>query len=585
MRTKTHSMEIKRTFDILPYALKNHPFDDCLAAKVNDDWKVYSTQEFSDKVNQMSNALIEIGVQVGDKISSINNNRPEWNILNYAVAQIGAILCPMYPTISAEDYEYIFNHSEVKYVFVSDNEILEKVNKAKEKAPGILYVFTFDKIEGAKHWTEVLALGKNQHNEEVEARSKNIQETDLLTIIYTSGTTGKPKGVMLSHKNIISNVKVGIPLLPCEKGDKALSFLPACHVFERTILNLYIASGVKVYYAESLEKIGDNIKEVKPHIFTAVPRLIEKVYDKIIAGGNQKTGIINKLFFWAVGKAQKFEIGSSRNFIADKLVYSKIRAGLGGNVKVIISGSAALQTRLQKFFWGVGLPVLEGYGLTETSPIISVNTLLPDGTKFGTVGKVVDKVEVKIAEDGEILAKGPNVMMGYYKDEEQTSEVMSGEWFHTGDIGILENNFLRITDRKKQMFKTSGGKYVAPGPIENTMKASPFIEQIMVIGEGKKHTGALIVPAFDYIKTWAKKENLSEKSNSEICCNKEVIDAIYEDVKFHNKNFGQTEQIKKFELIDCEWSVAGGELTPTMKPKRKPILAKYDHLVKKIYGE
>ena len=578
-------MEIKRTFDILPYALKNHPFDDCLAAKVNDDWKVYSTQEFSDKVNQMSNALVELGVQVGDKISSINNNRPEWNILNYAVAQIGAILCPMYPTISAEDYEYIFNHSEVKYVFVSDEEILEKVNRAKEKAPGILDVFTFDQIEGAKHWTEVLALGKSQHNEEVEARSKNIQETDLLTIIYTSGTTGKPKGVMLSHKNIISNVKVGIPLLPCEKGDKALSFLPACHVFERTILNLYIVSGVKIYYAESLEKIGENIKEVKPHIFTAVPRLIEKVYDKIIAGGNQKTGIINKLFFWAVNKAQNFKIGSSRNFIADKLVYSKIRAGLGGNVKVIISGSAALQTRLQKFFWGVGLPILEGYGLTETSPIISVNTLLPDGTKFGTVGKVVDKVEVKIAEDGEILAKGPNVMMGYYKDEQQTSEVMSGEWFHTGDIGILENNFLRITDRKKQMFKTSGGKYVAPGPIENTMKASPFIEQIMVIGEGKKHTSALIVPAFEYIKTWAKQENLSEKSNSEICCNKEVLDAIYEDVKFHNKSFGQTEQIKKFELIDCEWSVAGGELTPTMKPKRKPILAKYDHLVKKIYGE
>lgn len=578
-------MEIKRTFDILPHALKSYPFEDCLAAKVNGKWEKYSTQDFSNQVQQMSNALIELGVEPGDKISSINNNRPEWNILNYAVAQIGAILCPMYPTISAEDYEYIFNHSEVKYVFVSDAEILEKVNKAKEKAPGIIDVFTFDKIDGAKHWTEVLKLGNKQHNDEIKKRSNDIKETDLVTIIYTSGTTGKPKGVMLSHLNLMSNVKAGIPLLPVEAGDIALSFLPVCHVFERTILNLYIYAGIKIYYAESLEKIGENIKEVKPHIFTAVPRLIEKVYDKIIAGGSQKSGIIKKLFFWAVGKAQNFEIGNGRNFIADKLVYSKIREGLGGNVKVIISGSAALQARLQKFFWGVGLPVLEGYGLTETSPIISVNTLLPDGTKFGTVGKVVEKVEVKIAEDGEILAKGPNVMLGYYKDEQQTDEVMTGEWFHTGDIGTFENDFLKITDRKKQMFKTSGGKYVAPGPIENTMKASPFIEQIMVIGEGKKHTSALIVPAFEYIKAWGKEENFGNKTNAEICSNKDVIAAIHADIKNFNQSFGQVEQIKKFELIDHEWSVAGGELTPTMKPKRKPIMAKYEHLVKKIYGE
>lgn len=578
-------MEIKRTFDILPYALKNHPFEDCLAAKVNGEWKKYSTQEYSDKVNQMSNALIELGVQPGDKISSINNNRPEWNILNYAVAQVGAILCPMYPTISADDYVYIFNHSEVKYVFVSDDEILAKVLKAKEDANGVKDVYTFDKIDGAKHWTEVLELGKGQHNEEIITRSNNIKETDLVTIIYTSGTTGKPKGVMLSHQNLISNAKAGKPLLPCEVGDKALSFLPVCHVFERTLLNLYLLAGIKVYYAESLETIGNNIKEVKPHIFTAVPRLIEKVYDKIIAGGSQKSGIIKKLFFWAVGKAQKYEIGGSANFIADKLVYSKIRAGLGGNVKVIVSGSAALQTRLQKFFWGVGLPILEGYGLTETSPIIAVNTLLKGGTGFGTVGKVIDKVEVKIAEDGEILAKGPNIMLGYYKAPELTDEVMSGEWFHTGDIGKFENGLLKITDRKKQMFKTSGGKYIAPGPIENTMKASQFIEQIMVIGEGKKHASALIVPAFDYIRSWAKAEGHSCKTNDEICLSQEVINAINADVKTHNESFGKTEQIKRFELINCEWSVNGGELTPTMKPKRKPILEKYGHLVKKIYGE
>ena len=578
-------MEITRTFDILPYALKNHPFDDCLAAKENGKWRKYSTQEFSNKVNQMSNALIEIGIQPGDKIASINNNRPEWNILNYAVSQIGAILCPMYPTISASDYVYIFNHSEVKYVFVSDEEILGKVLKAKEESATIIDVYTFDTIPGAKHWTELLQLGKGQNQEELQQRIENIKETDLATIIYTSGTTGKPKGVMLSHHNLISNVIAGKPLLPTEIGDIALSFLPVCHVFERTVLNLYLLGGIKIYYAESLETIGDNIKEVKPHVFTAVPRLIEKVYDKVIAGGSQKSGIIKKLFFWAVGKAQNFEIGTSRNFIADKLVYSKIRQGLGGNVKVIVSGSAALQERLQKFFWGIGLPILEGYGLTETSPIISVNTLLDNGTKFGTVGKVIEKVEVKIADDGEILTKGPNVMMGYFKSPELTSEVMTDEWFHTGDIGTFEDGFLKITDRKKQIFKTSGGKYVAPGPIENTMKASQFIEQIMVIGEGEKHASALIVPAFEHIRIWAKDQGLNCNSNEDICSNQEVIKAISSDVKGYNEHFGQTEQIKKFELVNCEWSVEGGELTPTMKPKRKPILEKYDHLVKKIYNE
>jgi long-chain acyl-CoA synthetase len=580
-------MKITRTFDILPHALQNHPFDDCLAAKENGKWKKYSTQEFSDKVNQMSNALIELGVKPGDKIASINNNRPEWNILNYAVSQVGAILCPMYPTISSKDYVFIFNHSEVAFVFVSDKEILDKVLKAKESSPEIRDIFTFDQIEGAKHWTEVLNLGKGQHQEELQRRIDSIQEKDLATIIYTSGTTGQPKGVMLSHYNLISNVIAAKPLLPTEVGDKALSFLPVCHVFERTVLNLYLLGGIKIYYAESLETIGDNIKEIKPHVFTAVPRLIEKVYDKIIAGGGQKSPLLQKIFFWAVKKANAYEIGESGGMgtaIANKLVYSKIREGLGGNVKVIVSGSAALQTRLQKFFWGVGLPILEGYGLTETSPIISVNTLLKSGTKFGTVGKVIEKVEVKIAEDGEILTKGPNVMLGYFKAPELTSEVMTNEWFHTGDIGIFEDGFLKITDRKKQIFKTSGGKYVAPGPIENTMKASQFIEQIMVFGEGEKHASALIVPAFEHIRTWAQNQGLNCSSNDDICSNKEVIEAISSDVKGYNENFGQTEQIKKFELVNCEWSVEGGELTPTMKPKRKPILAKYDHLVKKIYS-
>ena len=536
----------------------------------------------------MSNALIEIGVQPGDKIASINNNRPEWNILNYAVSQVGAILCPMYPTISAEDYNYIFNHAEISYAFVSDEEILTKVLKAKESVPSLKDVYTFDKINNAKHWSEVFKLNKNQHNDEISKRKEAISEKDLATIIYTSGTTGKPKGVMLSHKNLVSNCQSCQPIIPLIPGDKALSFLPVCHVFERTLLNIYLQAGVSIYYAESIETIGDNLKEIKPEVFTAVPRLIEKLYDKVIAGGNQKSGVIKKLFFWAVNKANNYEIGEYKGIsysIANKLIYSKIKAGLGGNIKCIVSGSAALQPRLTKFFWGVGLPILEGYGLTETSPTVSVNTLLPGGTKYSTVGKVLNGVSVKIAEDGEILVKGPNVMLGYYKAEQLTKEVMTGEWFHTGDIGIFDGNYLKITDRKKEIFKTSGGKYIAPGPIENTMKASPFIEQIMVVGEGEKHAAALVVPAFIYIKEWCKEQGISCSTNDEICANDKVRKAINSDIDKFNQKFGQVEQIKKIELINSDWTIPGGELTPTMKPKRKPILDKYGHLLKKIYGE
>lgn len=581
-------MEIKRTFDTLSYALATYPLDNCLVSKENGKWKSISTQEYLNLANQLSNALIELGIQPGDRIASINNNRPEWNILNVAVAQIGAVLCPMYPTISADDYVFIFNHAEISYVFVSDEEILAKVLKAKESVPSVKDIYTFNKIKGAKHWTEVLNLGKGQHNDELEKRKNVISENDLVTIIYTSGTTGQPKGVMLSHKNLVSNVETGIPLLPCSPGDKALSFLPVCHVFERTILNIYLRAGISVYYAESIETLGENLKEIKPEIFTAVPRLVEKLYDKIIAGGNQKSGVVKKLFFWAVNKANNFEIGQSTSiggFIANKVIYSKIQAGLGGNIKCIVSGSAALQPRLTRFFWGVGLPILEGYGLTETSPIVSVNTLLSKGTKFSTVGKVIDQVNVKLAEDGEILVKGPNVMLGYYKDEKLTSEVMTENWFHTGDIGVFDGEYLKITDRKKEIFKTSGGKYIAPGPIENTMKASNFIEQIMVIGEGKKHAAALVVPAFAFIKEWCKEQGITCSTNDEICANKKVLNAINNDINQFNQSFGKVEQIKKIELINCDWTILGGELTPTMKPKRKPILQKYDHLVRKIYDD
>jgi long-chain acyl-CoA synthetase len=460
----------------------------------------------------------------------------------------------------------------------------------KSNVASLLKVFTFDHVNGAEHWSVVAEMGKAlHHKDKVKEINQSIKETDLATIIYTSGTTGKPKGVMLSHLNLVSNALAGTKLLPVEKGDKALSFLPLCHVFERTLLNIYVLGGIEIYYAESLDTIGENIKEVKPHMFTAVPRLIEKVYDKIIAGGAMKSGIIKKLFFWAVKKANSYYEGKEGGLmdkIADKLVFSKIRAGLGGNVKVIVSGSAALQPRLARFFWGVGLPILEGYGLTETSPVVAVNTTFPKGLKFGSVGKLLEKVKVKIADDGEILVQGPNVMMGYYNQPQLTDEVIKDGWFHTGDIGVFEEGFLKITDRKKEMFKTSGGKYVAPQPIENKMKESHFIEQIMVVGEGKKHPSALIVPAFDAIKTWLKEtENIEGLNNQQIIENKKVIAAIDEEVLKYNKFFGQVEQLKRVVLLPQEWTVDNGELTPTLKLKRKIIHQKYESVINKIYGE
>jgi long-chain acyl-CoA synthetase len=582
-------MEIKRTFDILESALKKFPLDVALASKVKGEWKSYSTKEYKELVDQVSEGLISLGIKKGDKIATITNNRPEWNFINYGVAQIGAILCPVYPTISESDYKFIFNDAGIKYAFLSSKDLSEKIEAIRSEVPTLEKVYSFDEIDGVNHWTDILALDKISDFDKVLAESKaGISEKDLVTIIYTSGTTGNPKGVMLSHENLVSNAAAGVAYLPVSYGDKALSFLPVCHVFERSILNIYTLGGISIYYAESIETIGDNIKEIKPHIFTAVPRLIEKVYDKVIAGGNLKTGIIRKLFLWAVGKAQSFEIDESKGLsdaIAEKLVFSKIKLGLGGNVKCIVSGSAALQTRLTKFFWGIGIPILEGYGLTETSPIVSVNTMLPGGTKFGTIGKVINDVTVKIAEDGEILVKGPNVMMGYYNNPEKTAEVMTDEWFHTGDIGIFDGDYLKITDRKKEIFKTSGGKYVAPQPMENKMKESLFIEQIMVIGEARKHPAALVVPNFPHVKSWCVHKGYSCGTNAEIICMPEVKKKIASEIEELNENFGKVEQIKKFELLDKEWCVEDGELTPTMKLKRKVIIEKCADLFVKIYGE
>ena len=589
-------ISITRLFDFPYYQLENFNISDALVTKQDGKWIKTSTEEYIAKANAISRALVEMGVQKNDKIAIIStNNRTEWNIMDIGVLQTGAQTIPIYPTISEVDYEYILNHSESTYCFVSDEEVLRKVNAIKSNVPTLKEVYSFNSIQGCKHWSELLALGKDEANQKlVEERKNAVVPSDLATIIYTSGTTGKPKGVMLSHNNIVSNVINSAPRIPFEKGkSRALSFLPVCHIFERVILYLYQYYGVSIYFGESIDKISDNIKEVRPNVMSAVPRLLEKVYDSIYAKGTQLSGIKKKLFFWAIDLGLRYEPyganGAWYEFqlkIARKLIFSKWKEGLGGNLDLMVSGSAALQTRLARVFAAAEIPVMEGYGLTETSPVISVNDTRNFGFRVGTVGKVIDGVTVKIAEDGEILCKGPNVMMGYYKDEKLTSEVMTDDYFHTGDIGEFDaDGFLKITDRKKEMFKTSGGKYIAPQLIENTMKQSRFIEQIMVIGDGQKMPAAFIQPSFDFIKEWATIHKIAiGTSNEEIIANSKVIERIQEEVDKLNEKFGNWEKIKRFELTPEVWSIEAGHLTPTLKLKRKIVMEKYQDLFHKIYN-
>ena len=589
-------ISITRLFDFPYYQLENFNISDALVTKQDGKWIKTSTEEYIAKANAISRALVEIGVQKNDKIAIIStNNRTEWNIMDIGVLQTGAQTIPIYPTISEKDYEYILNHSESIYCFVSDEEVLRKVNAIKSNVPTLKEVYSFNTIKGCKHWTELLDLGKDEANQKaVEERKNGVIPSDLATIIYTSGTTGKPKGVMLSHDNIVSNVINSAPRIPFEKGkSRALSFLPVCHIFERVILYLYQYYGVSIYFGESIDKISDNIKEVKPNVMSAVPRLLEKVYDSIYAKGTQLSGIKKKLFFWAIDLGLRYEPyganGAWYEFqlkIARKLIFSKWKEGLGGNLDLMVSGSAALQTRLARVFAAAEIPVMEGYGLTETSPVISVNDMRNFGFRVGTVGKVIDGVTVKIAEDGEILCKGPNVMMGYYKDEKLTSEVMTDDYFHTGDIGEFDaDGFLKITDRKKEMFKTSGGKYIAPQIIENTMKQSRFIEQIMVIGDGQKMPAAIIQPSFDFIKEWAKIHKITiGETNEAVISNPKVIERIQEEVDKLNEKFGNWEKIKRFELTPEIWSIEAGHLTPTLKLKRKIVMEKYIDLFNKIYN-
>ena len=588
-------VSITRLFDFPYYQQETYDLPVALATKKNGVWEKTSSQEYIAKANAVSRALLRMGVQKDDKIALItSNNRTEWNIMDIGIQQTGAQNVPIYPTISEEDYEYILNHSGSIYCFVSDVEVLEKVNLIKANVPTLKEVYSFNEIEGCKHWSELLTLGEDQSNQtEVEARKDSIKTDDLATIIYTSGTTGRPKGVMLSHRNIVSNVLDSAPRIPFDPGkSSALSFLPICHIFERMILYIYQYYGISVYFGESIEKISDNLKEVRPNVITAVPRLLEKVYDKIYAKGAELTGIKKKLFFWAIDLGLKYEPyganGAWYEFqlkIARKLIFSKWKEGLGGNLDLMVSGSAALQPRLTRVFAAAEIPVMEGYGLSETSPVIAVNDQRNRGFKIGTVGKPIRNVEVKIAEDGEILCKGPNVMLGYFKDPEKTAEALQDGYFHTGDIGEIDSEgFLKITDRKKEMFKTSGGKYIAPQIIENAMKQSRFIEQIMVIGDGEKMPGAFIQPNFEFVKEWAKIHKIAlGTTDAAISANADVIKRINEEVESINEKFGNWEKIKRFELTPDVWSIDGGQLTPTLKLKRKIIKEIYKDLYAKIY--
>jgi long-chain acyl-CoA synthetase len=589
--------QISRLFDFPYHQLNIYPINDALVTKQNGTWQKTSTQEYLDKANTISRALIRMGVQKNDKIAIISsNNRTEWHIMDVGILQIGAQNVPIYPTISENDYQYILNHCGANFCVVSDQEVFDKVNLIRENVPLLKEVYSFSNIQGCKNWQEILDLGKDVSNQDVvDDRKNHVLSSDLATIIYTSGTTGQPKGVMLSHNNIVSNVLDSSDRIPFESGkSRALSFLPICHIYERMVTYIYQYTGCAIYFGESIEKISENIKEVKPTVMTGVPRLIEKVYDKIIAKGSDLEGIKRKLFFWAVEIGLAYEPYGANGFwyetklkIARKLIFSKWKEGLGGNLELIVNGSAALQPRLARIFAAANINIMEGYGLSETSPVISVNDMRNGGFRVGTVGRVIRNVEVKIAEDGEILCKGPNVMKGYYKDEALTNEVIKDGYFHTGDIGEIDKDgFLKITDRKKEMFKTSGGKYIAPQLLENAMKQSRFIEQIMVVGDGQKMPAAFIQPNFEFVKEWGNIHKINVgKTNDEVSNNTQVQERILQEVENVNKNFGNWEQIKRIELTPDVWTVDGGHLTPTMKMKRKAILAKYKNLFDKIYGE
>jgi len=587
-----------RLFDCIETHLKDAPNRTMLAGKENGQWKEYTTVEVAEIVNKLSSGLMYSGIGPGvfsiegrDKVAVISKNRPEWVMLDLAVQRVGAVLVPVYPTISDIELEFILKDANVKLIFVNDQDLFEKTNRIKANLPNLKEIISFEKIDGGKHWKDILLPLTENILGEIKGISDKIKTEDLVTIIYTSGTTGIPKGVMLSHKNILSNVVDSIPCFPPGENMKALSFLPLNHIFERMISFLYLFKGTSIFFAESIETIPQNLKEVCPDLFATVPRLLEKMYEKIMQTGGELKGIKRSLFFWAHRIGLKFEVNKKLGFfynlqlaLANKLIFNKWREALGGNIVCIISGGAACQVRLLRIFTAAKIPIMEGYGLTETSPVISVNRFEVKGRMLGTVGPLLENVEVKFGEDGEILCKGPNVMMGYYKHPELTAECMEDGWFKTGDIGVMVGEFLKITDRKKEIFKTSGGKYVAPLAIENKLKESRFIENIMVVGAGEKFVGALIIPAFINLKTWCKEHNIDCSDNRKTVANPQIKELYQKEIERYANFFNHVEQVKKFELLPNDWTTANGELTPKLSLRRKVIMEKNKEAISNIYS-
>lgn len=591
--------EPKRLFDCIEYQLEKNPLEAMLAAKEGGQWKKYSTRAVQTIVNDLSAGLHALGISPNDmtvegrdKIAVLSKNRPEWIMLDLAVQKVGAILTPIYPTININELEFVLNDAAVKIVFVNDEDLYLKVLSLKDRVPSLQKIYTFEHVANASHWKDVLTKGSPADHAAVTNIASGIKNEDIATIIYTSGTTGTPKGVMLSHRNILSNVMASMDCFPPGDNLKSLSFLPLNHIFERMVSYLYLFRGTNIYYAESLETIGDNLKEVQPDMFTTVPRLLEKVYDKIMQKGNEQVGLKRKLFFWAHDLAEKFELNKDQGAwytfqlgLANKLVFSKWREGLGNNLKCIVTGGAACQVRLIRIFTAAKIPIMEGYGLTETSPVICVNRYREADRKFGTVGPTINEVEIKIAEDGEILCKGPNIMVGYYKRPDLTAEVIKDGWFLTGDIGTIEDGrYLKITDRKKELFKTSGGKYVAPLPIESRLKESPYIEQAMIVGAERKYVGALIIPSFPNLRDWCRHNGVKDADNETLIKDEKVIQLYRELVDSFNKFFNHVEQVKRFELLPRDWSVETGEMTPKLSLKRKVIMEKYKEGIERIYS-
>ena len=587
-------MEIRRTFDIIEWNKEKYPRKDMYGGKKDNEWITYSADEVSMYVNQVSYGLLSMGYKKGDKIATISGNKPEWNFVDMGMAQAGMIHVPIYPTISTEEYDFILEHSDVRAIFVGNKTIYNKVSPIIHRIGNLKDIFSFDPVEGVRSFNEITETGKrdaDKYHDELERIKESINPEDLVTIIYTSGTTGNSKGVMLSHKNLVSNALSTSKAHHLGYGHRAISFLPLCHVYERMVNYHFQYKGISIYYVENMGTVSETVKEIKPHIFNTVPRLLEKIYDNILGKGRNLPWIKKKIFFWAVNLGLKFKLRGNSSFykfrlkIARKLIFSKWKEALGGELQVMVSGGAALQSRLEKIFWAAGLPVIQGYGLTETSPVIAVNPFRVDEIGFGTVGPILENVEVKIAEDGEILSRGVNLMMGYYKAPELTAEVIDDDgWFHTGDIGVMEEGkFLKITDRKKEIFKLSAGKYIAPQVLENKLKESVFIEQAMVIGENEKFASALLSPNFTFLHDWCSIHKVQFRDNTDLIEMPEVIDRFNREVKEVNKNLGEHEQIKRFRLVTEEWTPITGELSPTLKLKRNYLNERYKQIIAEIY--